>query len=321
MAVAALAGSAGQVMPALTRSNVDWLKARFRERLGNPYVYAGVWSPTNKRQGCDCSALAAHVLNGVLRGPSMTWQRVDQATGAWITTESWRPVEVGQRGPFGTITVARPADIPADAAVKIALHHGPGGGANSHMWLECDGTRMESAGSKGCVTAPAAWPIDHSYGNDWAYLPGPIGGPVTPPTPPIPELGPGSTGDPVKRLQQGLRRVFPAYSRGVPISGVYGPETVTAVKEFQRRAAVTVDGIVGPETSAALTRYGITLAGAPAPARLPAELTDRELLEQIWQQLRGPAGAGWPQLGTDDDGNHLTLVDAIAALSIRGGAS
>lgn len=171
----------------VTRAYVDWWKARFSERIGNPYVYAGTYSPTNTRQGCDCSALAAHLMNGVLFGPAMTWQRVDPTRGnAWITTESWRPIEVGQRGPFGTITVASPRDIPDNAAVKIALHHGPGGGAASHMWLECDGMRMESAGSKGSCTAPQAWPIDHSYGNDWAYLPGPIeGGPSELPPEPV----------------------------------------------------------------------------------------------------------------------------------------
>ena len=35
----------------------------------------------------------------------------------------------------------------------------------------------------------------------------------------------------------------------------------------------------------------------PAEKRLPQDLTDRELLEQIWDQLRGPGGNGWPQLG------------------------
>lgn len=159
----------------LLRANVEWWKARFRERVGNRYVYGGIFSPTNVKQGCDCSALAAHALNGVLFGPRMTWQRVDPTRGnAWITTESWRPIKTGQKGPFGTITVSRPEDIPADAAVKIALSHGPGGGANSHMWLEVDGVRMESAGSKGCCTQPYALPIDHRSGNDWAYLPGPI---------------------------------------------------------------------------------------------------------------------------------------------------
>lgn len=32
----------------------------------------------------------------------------------------------------------------------------------------------------------------------------------------------------------------------------------------------------------------------------------------IWDQLRGPNGAGWPQLGQNASGANLTLVDAIA---------
>lgn len=171
-------------MPPITRSNVTWIEARARERLGNRYVYGGVWSKENIHAGCDCSALAAHLLNGVLYGPHMRWQRIDPASGAWITTESWRPIEVGQRGPFGTITVARPQDIPRDAIVKLALHHGPGGGANSHMWCELNGTRYESAGSKGFVSGNSARPINDSYGNDWAYLPGTIAEPSPVPPPP-----------------------------------------------------------------------------------------------------------------------------------------
>lgn len=37
--------------------------------------------------------------------------------------------------------------------------------------------------------------------------------------------------------------------------------------------------------------------------------TDRQLLEEIWDQLRGPGGNGWPQLG------GKTLVDAIAEIT------
>ncbi|MFI5781115.1 glycoside hydrolase family 25 protein [Nocardia sp. NPDC051570] len=36
---------------------------------------------------------------------------------------------------------------------------------------------------------------------------------------------------------------------------------------------------------------------------------------EIWDQLLGPDGQGWPQLGQDTDGRHLTLVDALAKLS------
>lgn len=44
----------------------------------------------------------------------------------------------------------------------------------------------------------------------------------------------------------------------------------------------------------------------PGPAN---PRTDRQLLEEIWDQLRGPGGNGWPQLG------GKTLVDAIAELT------
>ncbi|QIS11774.1 hypothetical protein [Nocardia arthritidis] len=43
----------------------------------------------------------------------------------------------------------------------------------------------------------------------------------------------------------------------------------------------------------------------------------RELLEKtrdIWVQLRGPDGKGWPQLGQNADGANRTPVDAIAAV-------
>lgn len=49
-------------------------------------------------------------------------------------------------------------------------------------------------------------------------------------------------------------------------------------------------------------------------------LTDAEQHEllwktrEIWDQLRGIDGKGWPQLGTNADGQALTLVDGVAAL-------
>ena len=50
-------------------------------------------------------------------------------------------------------------------------------------------------------------------------------------------------------------------------------------------------------------------------------LTDaeqRELLaktREVWDQLRGPGGKGWPQLGTNDKGQNLTVVDYLATLN------
>lgn len=38
------------------------------------------------------------------------------------------------------------------------------------------------------------------------------------------------------------------------------------------------------------------------------------MIREIWEQLRGPEGEGWPQLGKNAAGENLSLVDAIAAI-------
>lgn len=39
-----------------------------------------------------------------------------------------------------------------------------------------------------------------------------------------------------------------------------------------------------------------------------------DALQDVWTQLRGPGGRGWAQLGVNDRGENLTLVDGVAAL-------
>jgi N-acetyl-anhydromuramyl-L-alanine amidase AmpD len=173
---------------AVSRTNVDFAKRIGRERVGNDYVYGGVWSAGNKDQGTDCSGICALLLDAVVNGAAMRWSRLG------LSTESWRPIEVGQTGPMGTVCVASPKDFPADAAVKLAIHHGPGGGVNSHMWCELDGVRFESNGTDGCVTGSQARDVnDTSYANDWHYLPGPIVGTTAPTAPTAPALKPDFT--------------------------------------------------------------------------------------------------------------------------------
>jgi hypothetical protein len=166
---------------AVTRTNVDFAKRILSDRIGNPYEYGGCWNPDDTGIGTDCSGLVVSICDAVRNGTAMAWSRHG------MTTESWRPIDVGQTGTiFNTICVASPADFPPDAAVKIALHHGPGGGVNSHMWCEVDGMRGESNGSDGCVTGSQAMSVyDTAYANDWHYIPGPIGGGPVPAQPKV----------------------------------------------------------------------------------------------------------------------------------------
>lgn len=68
-----------------------------------------------------------------------------------------------------------------------------------------------------------------------------------------PVLRYGSRGEHVTHLQTVLNRHFPAYAK-LDVDGIYGRDTVRAVKEFQRRSGLAVDGVVGPKTWAALPR-------------------------------------------------------------------
>jgi peptidoglycan hydrolase-like protein with peptidoglycan-binding domain len=68
-----------------------------------------------------------------------------------------------------------------------------------------------------------------------------------------PTIGPGATGDAVRRAQRALRRTP---NLGLKVDGIFGPATETAVKQFQQGSSLVVDGIVGPATWAALPNGG-----------------------------------------------------------------
>jgi hypothetical protein len=208
-------------MPVL-RAHVEQTKAFMIERdnANAPYVYGGSLS-TDPRRGTDCSEIWQTALE-MVHG---RWVPGRQSEGA--TTESYRYIPVGGVGPFGTIRVARLADVPSDAVARLSFHHGPGGGANSHVWGDLDGLRIESAGSKGVVTGSRARPVEDGYANAWAYLPGPIVGVAGPPPP----LGVGSTGAEVIALQQRLN----TEGAGLDVDGEYGPATAAAVTAWDRR--------------------------------------------------------------------------------------
>jgi len=63
-----------------------------------------------------------------------------------------------------------------------------------------------------------------------------------------PTISAGAHGDAVTNLQFLLR----VDGVSIGIDGDFGPETTTAVQDFQREFGLTVDGVVGPVTWAAL---------------------------------------------------------------------
>lgn len=54
------------------------------------------------------------------------------------------------------------------------------------------------------------------------------------------------------------------------------------------------------------------------PAQTESEKNSMEKkITEIWEQLRGVAGRGWPQLGKNSKGENLTVVDALAAIRVQ----
>lgn len=100
------------------------------------------------------------------------------------------------------------------------------------------------------------------------------------------QIAVGSQGSDVKRLQEILSGG--GYNVG-PIDGVFGPQTVAAVKSFQLTKGLLADGVVGPQTWAALFGPAPSAPKEPisSPAQKPSSLFEPNMLIAI-----GVAAAG-----------------------------
>lgn len=168
---------------AFKRSNVEFSKRVFLDRLngdnaktvlgpGDDYEYGGVYNPFNLGIGADCSGGAGIWIGAAVNGPAMSWARQ-------FSTETFRTAPDDQHGPFGARRVgsrqAQKDAVGKGAVVSIALHHGPGGGANSHMNAWIDGWLMESNGDYGtCTAGKGAISQDDGYWGDFWVIDGPI---------------------------------------------------------------------------------------------------------------------------------------------------
>jgi len=116
------------------------------------------------------------------------------------------------------------------------------------------------------------------------------------PNPGQPTIGPGATGEPVRRAQRALRRTP---DLGLEVDGIFGPKTEAAVKNFQHDKGLTVDGIVGPHTWAALPD------GGPMPTLQQG--STGEVVRSLQQILTNGAPGQWnttPQGVDGDFGPH-----------------
>lgn len=92
----------------------------------------------------------------------------------------------------------------------------------------------------------------------------------------------GSRGEEVRQIQTKLKRW--GYYNG-NVDGIYGNQTVTAVKYFQRKNGLSVDGIAGPAT---LKAMGIYSSGSSSSGSSTSNSSNVSLLARvIYGEARG----------------------------------
>lgn len=102
----------------------------------------------------------------------------------------------------------------------------------------------------------------------------------------------GSSGEEVKQIQTKLKSW--GYYNG-SIDGIYGSQTLAAVKSFQKKNGLTVDGIAGSETLAAM---GITSSSSNSSSSSSSNSSDVSLLAKvIYGEARGEPYAGQVAVG------------------------
>ena len=107
----------------------------------------------------------------------------------------------------------------------------------------------------------------------------------------------GSRGDEVKQIQEKLKRW--GYYNG-NVDGIYGSQTLAAVKSFQQKNGLTVDGIAGEKTLAAM---GITSSSSSSSSSSSGGSTNSNsgnvnlLARLIYGEARGESYTGQVAVG------------------------
>ena len=122
----------------------------------------------------------------------------------------------------------------------------------------------------------------------------------------------GSRGDEVRKVQQKLKNL--GYYTG-NVDGIFGTQTQSAVRRFQRDKGLSVDGIVGPKTLSAL---GITGSGSGQYSNNDIYL----LAKVIAAEARGESYTGQVAIGVVvlNRVSHPSFPDSIAGVIYQPGA-
>lgn len=118
-------------------------------------------------------------------------------------------------------------------------------------------------------------------------------------------------GDDVAELQAALGAL--GFDAG-KVDGICGPDTATALREFQRNSGLTPDGICGPDTVAALRRLAARRAGPTSVAQAREVLAQRDAPRSLAGR-RIVIGAPGP-LDAVADRVRLLLTEAGATVSV-----
>ena len=105
----------------------------------------------------------------------------------------------------------------------------------------------------------------------------------------------GSRGDEVKQIQTKLKRW--GYYNG-NVDGIYGSQTLAAVKSFQRKNGLTVDGIAGPKTLKAMGIMKSSNNSSASNSGSTSNSSDTNLLARlIYGEARGEPYTGQVAVG------------------------
>jgi peptidoglycan hydrolase-like protein with peptidoglycan-binding domain len=118
----------------------------------------------------------------------------------------------------------------------------------------------------------------------------------------------GASGNPVKALQEMLSGSGIVGARGITADGVFGGQTLDAVRAFQKARGLQIDGVAGPLTHQALLALH-DLAAAPPPLPAPPVSLVRRMPAPFLSLYPGDAPVTIPVRGDDEDpGLHSLLV-------------